>query len=445
MNNSTVSEGNGIVIVGGGLAGLTAATFLARAGQSVTVFEKTHEVGGRAITHKYGEFLFNQGPHALYRGGNGLKVLQELGIPFTGRKPALSASLIYQDKVEQLPGGLFSFLSSDVFGKGGKLALTRFIAMLTVLKPQSVAHLSIQEWIEREFHQPEMHNFLLTLARVSTYANAPETQSASVFISQMQAVLKSNVYYLDGGWQTLVEGLRQAALARGVKIVTESRVEAIVQDGPTQVSGVRLADGTFCPASAVIMAANGPTQAMSLLDGPAQTVLQEWADRMLPVRAACLDIGLRHLPKPDTLVAFGLDQPLYFSVHSAWAKLGPREGAVIHVAKYLHPTNPTDPKADEQELEHTLDLLQPGWRSEVVERRFLPKMMVYNAVVTAEQGGFAGRPGPQVPGLANLYVAGDWVGPVGILADGTLSSARQAANLILSQLAAKPELELASR
>ena len=44
-------------------------------------------------------------------------------------------------------------------------------------------------------------------------------------------------------------------------------------------------------------------------------------------------------------------------------------------------------------------------------------MIVSNALVTAEDG-FAGRPGPAVPNVRGLCVAGDWVGPDGMLADG---------------------------
>ena len=38
------------VVVGGGMAGLTVACYLARAGVDVTVFEKAPELGGRAAT-----------------------------------------------------------------------------------------------------------------------------------------------------------------------------------------------------------------------------------------------------------------------------------------------------------------------------------------------------------------------------------------------------------
>ena len=45
--------------------------------------------------------------------------------------------------------------------------------------------------------------------------------------------------------------------------------------------------------------------------------------------------------------------------------------------------------------------------------------------------GYQGRPGPAVPGLANLYVVGDWVGGEGLLLNASLASARQAAHLII--------------
>ena len=36
-----------VAIIGGGLAGLSAATYLARAGMEVTLFEKSNRLGGR--------------------------------------------------------------------------------------------------------------------------------------------------------------------------------------------------------------------------------------------------------------------------------------------------------------------------------------------------------------------------------------------------------------
>ncbi|GHO42056.1 hypothetical protein KSX_02190 [Ktedonospora formicarum] len=58
-----------------------------------------------------------------------------------------------------------------------------------------------------------------------------------------------------------------------------------------------------------------------------------------------------------------------------------------------------------------MDLLQPGWCAEVVEQSFLPRMIASNVIAQARLGGLSRRPGPEVPGLPNLYVAGDWVWP----------------------------------
>src|SRR5690606_7456816 len=100
--------------------------------------------------------------------------------------------------------------------------------------------------------------------------------------------------------------------------------------------------------------------------------------------------------------------------------------AVIHVAKYLG-RQASDPRRDERELEALVDLVQPGWRELVLQRRFLPDMLVAHDLPTAARGGTAGRPGPELPGAPGLYVVGDWVGPDGMLADATLDSARRAA------------------
>ncbi len=71
-----------IVVIGGGMAGLTAACYLARAGAGVTLFEKAPYLGGRAATREFGGFLFNRGGHALYTGGAATRIFDELDIAY---------------------------------------------------------------------------------------------------------------------------------------------------------------------------------------------------------------------------------------------------------------------------------------------------------------------------------------------------------------------------
>jgi phytoene dehydrogenase-like protein len=114
----------------------------------------------------------------------------------------------------------------------------------------------------------------------------------------------------------------------------------------------------------------------------------------------------------------------------------------------------SDRKSDEQELEAILDLMQPGWRNQLVVRRFLPKITVAHAIPCVNQSGAItfgtaqgaiARLSPRVPEVGNLYVVGDWLGGDGFLADAALSSARQAVDMIMSrQECDRPALSLVS-
>ena len=417
-----------VVVVGGGLTGLAAAAYLARAGKRVLLFEKARELGGRAITFTKGDFHFNLGPHALYKGGRGIKILRELGVQFTGKSPGSSGGYaIDRGALHTLPVGFLSLLTTGLLRWPEKLELARLLGAIPKLDPQMFAELTVQDWCEQTIRSPQVRQFLRAIFRLTSYADAPEHQSASVALSQAQLALARNVLYLNGGWQTLVDGLRSVADSAGVMIETGQRIVAVTHDAA--VRGVRLTDGSSVSVAAVVVTGS-PEDAAALL-ADENTSLHRWAQTAIPVKAACLDIGLSRLPRTGALFALGIDRPFYFSVHSAVAKLGPADGAVIHAAKYLNPMRVTDAKTDEKELEQLCDLVQPGWREIVVTRRFLPHLTVCHALHTAEKDGFSGSLGPAVPGIDNLYVAGDWVGAEGLLADASLASAKRAAECIL--------------
>jgi phytoene dehydrogenase-like protein len=86
-----------------------------------------------------------------------------------------------------------------------------------------------------------------------------------------------------------------------------------------------------------------------------------------------------------------------------------------------------DAATDERALEALLDEMQPGWREVLVHRRFLPSMVVSNALATPA------TPRPSaVTSVRGLYLAGDWVGDEGLLSDAALASAKAAAKAILA-------------
>ncbi|MBO0780658.1 MAG: NAD(P)/FAD-dependent oxidoreductase, partial [Ktedonobacteraceae bacterium] len=98
-----------VVVVGGGMAGLTAASYLARAGVSVTLFERAAGLGGRAATQNHDGYLFNRGIHAIYTGGATSEVLQELGISYSYGSPK-ETFVLRQNQFYPFPASVSSLL-----------------------------------------------------------------------------------------------------------------------------------------------------------------------------------------------------------------------------------------------------------------------------------------------------------------------------------------------
>lgn len=424
-----MNEIKDVVVIGGGLAGLAAAAYLGRAGKSVAVVEKAHALGGRAATQENGGYSLNLGAHALYRGGAAFEVLRELGVQFSGAVPEPQGGLAFdRGELHTLPTGALSLLTTGLFNLGAKLEMGRLLSTLPSLDPAPFTKMTASAWLDHAVRSPEVRRFVAALLRLTSYCGDLDQLSAGVALAQLQIATQKGVLYLDGGWKTLVSGLRDAAVGSGAQILTGARVQRVaLRDG--EVAGVKLANGERLAARSVLIAA-GPRAAAALVpDSPA---LAGYAARATPVRVACLDVALSSLPRPRTRYVLGLDRPLYLAVHSAFARLAPPGGAVIQLVHYLPEAAGQDP---ERELDALLERVQPGYRDVCVERRFLPSLVVSNAPVTAQGGGYAARAPVAVPGPAGLFLAGDWVGSTGMLADASLGSAREAASAILARRA----------
>src|SRR5262245_34731058 len=137
-----------VAVVGGGLGGLAAATYLARGGRSVVLCEKAPALGGRAATTLAGEFRFNLGPHALYAHGHAAAVLRELGVTFTGAKPSASGAFAVSGGAKHaLPGGFLSLITTGLFGLQAKLETARLLAGFGRIDARPHARVPMSDWL----------------------------------------------------------------------------------------------------------------------------------------------------------------------------------------------------------------------------------------------------------------------------------------------------------
>ena len=412
-----------IVIVGGGLAGFVAANYLSKTNLSILIVEKGKHVGGRARTNKMAQQYLNLGPHALYKKGKAKSILEELGIHLTGNSPKLGGILIENNMEYAAPLAPFELFTTSLLTGKERIEWVSVLLKLLNTDPEKLSGLTFQQWVEQIAHSEKVESLLYVLGRLATYCHAPEMVSAKVIVSNMKNAM-GGVLYLDGGWQTIIDQLHSKAILSGVEVKSHTLVK---QMKPVQQEHIKLVLSNDEEILAkYVICTTGPHELNEMLG---ETEQNNFFSKITPVRGATLDVVLTKLPNPKRLFAMGITDPLYFSVHSPYARLSDDpKNAVLHVFKYHHPNDTHDRASVKNELEQFLDQLQPGWQQYVITKRFIPNITVNQRLPQIGDEQKLQRSKTEIPGL---YIAGDWASPDSILADGAVSSGKQAAAEII--------------
>jgi phytoene dehydrogenase-like protein len=404
-----------LIVVGAGLAGLAAGAMAASAGQRVVVLD-AHIGNGRAQTTEREGFVFNGGPRALYQGGAAERVLHSLGIHPAGGPPS---SISYGSRggvTDVLPSGPSSMLRTKLLGPAAKLQLAGFMAKLPRIDTTALAEVTMDEWIAAAHLRPEVEALTRMILRVSTYCERPDVLSADAGVMMVQHGLGLGVLYLDDGWKQLTDALRAVITEHGGSIRAHATVRQVRSSDHT--AEVELTDGTALEATAAIVAVGGPAASAALLESPPAS----WSSLGPDATVACLELGLR--APTEMRIFFDLDAPLYYSVHCPPARIAPPGQAVAHVMRYLGASDPTVEEARTQLEAHAAAAgVADG---DTVTQRYLHRMVASYAIPVATNGGLPGRPGVALDNSPNVFVAGDWVGPEGMLADAVFASAASA-------------------
>ncbi|GEM00257.1 phytoene desaturase family protein [Cellulomonas terrae] len=329
-----------VVVIGGGIAGLTTAALLARGGAQVTLLERHDRLGGRAGTLSVDGFRFDTGPswyfmpevfeHAFALLGERIEDHVELdrldpayrlfpepvdggpsepfdvvGDPetnwatFEAREPGAGQAIrrYTQESTEAYRTALDSFLYTT-FARPDRL-LSRDV----VTKSRTLAGLltgTLAGKVAATVTDPVLRQ---VLGYHAVFLGSSPYRVPALYSLMSHLDLVDGVRFPRGGMYTLIEALERIARKEGVEVRTDADVASVEIDDARpslrhprrsgQARGVRLADGTFLPADVVVSAADRHHTETALLGAHRELPEAWWADRGPGISALLIMAGVR--------------------------------------------------------------------------------------------------------------------------------------------------------
>lgn len=252
MSESSSIAGRRIAVLGAGLAGLTAARTLVRAGANVTVLEAEAFVGGRSRTDELEGTRVDVGTQlvgSMYR--HFLALVRELGLGEALRvAPGRDAlwrggkahEVVYGSVTSMVASGGLPFTTKMRLGATYVPFLSRHAKDLQLLQPERIAEAgldgeSIDQWGRREIDEAFVRS-LVYPQLAAYYASEPARTSAGLYHLLAHHGMDVDLYAVDGGFGRVCEALRAEVEGGGGTVRCEAAVEAVrVGDGVVVQAG----------------------------------------------------------------------------------------------------------------------------------------------------------------------------------------------------------------
>lgn len=374
---------NEITVIGGGVAGLTAAITCAERGAGVRLFEAHETVGGRARSTE-GPYKANLGPHAIYKGGVLWDWLSERDLMPSLARPLLTGVRFhYEGAIHRTP------------------PLSLIPPGLRLRGRMAPADQDFRSWVT-DHSDARTADLLSSLAGVYTFHHDPGELSAAFVWERSERLLLSArppARFIVGGWGTLVDRLERHARSLGVAIVTGEPVEAL-------------------PAAPVIVALE-LRDARRLL-GDDETL--QW----LSGRTLCLDVGLRE-HRNDPWIVSDLENSGWIERYSAQdSSLAPAGEQLVQGQMPIRPDESIDDAGGR--LERLLDASFEDWRSRETWHR---RQVMDGRSGALDLPGTTWRNRPTIDRGHGVFLCGDQVAAPGCLAEVSFASAIDAGTLAL--------------
>jgi squalene-associated FAD-dependent desaturase len=422
-----------VVVVGGGLAGLSAALACADGGARVTLLEARPRLGGATFSFRRDGLSIDNGQHVFLRcctayrgflrriGAEGLTTLQDrMTIPVLepgGRRGELRRSA--------LPAPLHlarSLASYPFLDRGERLRAVRAALALARMDPDDPAldRRTFGSWLEEMGQSPAAIASLWNLIALPTLNLDAGRASLALAVKVFRTGLLSSSDAADIGYPRVPLGVlhgdrgRAALEASGVEVRLDAPVRRVLAgragggaNGGEDVRGVALGgaddeiDGEV-PADAVVLAVPHDRAAELLPSGahPNPAALQALGSSPIVNVHVVYDRAVTHLP-----FAAGVGTPVQW-VFDRTETSGLPRGQYLAIS-----LSGADAEIDERTEDlrarfvPALQDLFPAARAARVERFFVTRE--HAATFRQATGTRALRPGPRT-GLRGLYLAGAW-------------------------------------
>lgn len=286
---------NRVVVVGGGLGGLSAAIHLRLAGYSVTLVEADERVGGRANLIARDGFRFDTGPSLL-------------NYPWVFEQLFAAAGRAFNDYVRLLPvdpsitfrwaDGTHFTLSSDVrhfvaecerlepgsapevfaflrdAGEKYRIAFDKLVSRnadnplrwLAALTPRELSRTGLWRSFDGELRRHFRNRYVReALGSYAMYLGGSPFNLPGMFTILPYGELAHGLWLPEGGIYALVAAVERLARELGVEVRTRARVLLIRTHGG-RVRGVMLADGEELRAPLVVSNVDVPTTDTALVE-----------------------------------------------------------------------------------------------------------------------------------------------------------------------------------